>query len=149
MRLLERFGTAYRVGDLVMLAVQRELILREHAFDDLTGFVQRAQPPWYGFELDAEAVVLQLVPSGADPKHETPAAQMVQGRRHLRRDAWVAVSVAVDQCADSGAAGLLAQRAQHGPSLQARPGGVGAHDRIEMIEDPQRVVTPSVRLLPQ
>ncbi len=149
MWLLQRPRTADRVAYVVVPAPQAELVAGKHPLDDLTGLVQRPQTPSDGLEINPEAGVLQFIPSGADSQHQAPGAQMVDGGGHLCRDAWVAIGVAVDQRPDPGAAGLLAERGQRGPSLQARTGRVGAHDRVEVIKHPQRVVAPQIGLLPQ
>ena len=64
--LLYRLGITDRVDDVVVLALERGLFLGEHSLDDLTRFVERLEAAANGFEIDAEAPMLQLEPSGAE-----------------------------------------------------------------------------------
>ena len=107
MRLLQRLRQAHRVGHGVVLAVHRRLRLREHAADDLAGLVERVEAAGHGLEVDAEVLVLELEPAGADAEVEAAAADVVERRRHLRGDARVAVGVAVHQVADARPLGRL------------------------------------------
>src|SRR5437763_14936323 len=93
--------------------------------------------------------MLLLEPSAADAEIEAAAGDVIERRRHLRGDARIAVGVAVDQRSDTSAGGVLAQRAQQGPSFKARPIRIGHKYREEVVEAPQRVVAPAVGLLPQ
>src|SRR5271167_4438810 len=93
--------------------------------------------------------MFQLEPSGAEPQVEPATAHLIERRGHLRREARVAVGVAVDQRADTRTLGVLAERTQKRPAFHARAGRVGHEDRIEMIECPERVVAPAVGLAPE
>jgi hypothetical protein len=102
-----------------------------------------------GIVLKSIPKLLELEPACAETQVQTPVADVVERRRHLRRDAWVAVRVAIDHRADARAFGLLAERGKRGPSFEARAGRVGNEDWIEVIEAPQRVVAPTVGVAPQ
>src|SRR5271154_2518977 len=125
MRLLQRLGTAARVGPVVVTSVQGHFFLLEHPLDDLQRLVERLQPPGNCFEVDTETAMLELEPSRAETQVEAPVADVVECRRHFRRDAWIAVSVAIDHRADARAFGLLAERGERGPSFEAWAGRVG------------------------
>ncbi len=72
-RLLERLGITDRVYDLIVLA-RNGPVLGEHAHDDLARLLERFETPAEGFEVDPEAPMLQLVPSGAQAEIEPAAA---------------------------------------------------------------------------
>src|ERR1700680_1863899 len=74
---------------------------------------------------------------------------MVHRRGHLGGDAGIAVAVAVDQRSDARPLGLLAQCEKNRPALQTGPSRIGNEDWVEMIVDPQRVVTPLVGFAPK
>src|ERR1700687_3657085 len=148
MRLLHRFGNAECVGHRVVLAVHRRLFLREHATDDLTGLVQGFEAAGNRLEIDAEVLMFQLEPAGADAEVEAAAADVIERRRHLGEHARVAVGIAVHEMTEARAFRGLRTSAQRRPALEAWVIG-GHEDRVEMVEVPQRVVTPRVGLLPQ
>src|ERR1700689_1089394 len=132
-----------------MLALQRRFVLCEHPLDDLARLVERLEPLRDSFEIEAEAIVLELEPSGAQPEGETAAADLVERRSHLRGQGWVAIGVAIDQRADACALGVLAQRAEQRPALHTRTGWIGHEDGIEVVEVPQGAIAPSVDLFPE
>ena len=101
------------------------------------------------FEIEAEAIVLELEPSGAESQVEAAAANLIERRRHLRGQTGITIGVAIDQRTDARAVGVLAECAEQRPALHARSGRVGHEDGIEMVEGPQRVVAPRVDLLPE
>src|SRR6266446_5027821 len=74
---------------------------------------------------------------------------MVERRRHLRQHARIAIGVAIHQRTEARTLRMLAERAQHRPALEAGAVRVGYENRIEVIEDPKRVVTPLVGLCPE
>jgi hypothetical protein len=149
MGLGERFGITNRVNHLVMPAVERSLVLGEHSPDNPDGFVEGLEAAGNRFEVDPETAMLQFEPSCAKPQVQAPAADDIERRRHLRDHAWVPVSVAVDKRADSGTAGVLAKGGQQCPSFHAGSGRVRHEDRVEVVEDPERVVAPLVGVAPQ
>src|ERR1700722_15862783 len=132
-----------------MAPVQRHFFLLKHPLDNLQGFVERLQASRNRFEVDSETTMFELEPSCAETEVETAIADVIERRRHLGRDARVAISVAVHHRANSRAFRLLAECGERGPSFHARAGGVGNEDWIEVIEGPQRVVAPTVRAAPQ
>src|SRR5208282_4088477 len=71
---LNRFRIADRIDDVVMLAFQRRFFLAEHPLDDLARLVERFEALRDSFEIEAEAFVLELEPSGAQPEVEATAA---------------------------------------------------------------------------
>jgi len=148
MRLLHRGGEAHRVRHGVVLAVQRRLRLRQHAADDPERLVERSEPARHGLEVDAEAPVLELEPAGADAEVEASAAHVIERRRHLRGEARMAVRVTGHHRADAGAARRLGEGGDRRPRLEARPLRID-EDRVEVVEVPERVVTPAVGLPPQ
>src|SRR5580658_147474 len=93
--------------------------------------------------------MFELEPSGADSEIEPAAGHQVERRCHIRRDARVAVGVAVDQRADPRAPGVLAESSKGSPSLETRPARIRNEVRIEVVEGPQRVVSPLICLLPE
>src|ERR1019366_10244913 len=111
--------------------------------------VERAQPTADGFEIDAEAPMLELIPPRAQPEVQSSATRMIERGGHLRSEAWIAIGVAVDHRADARAFGVLAERAEQRPVLHAPAGGIGREDRIEMIERPNRIVAPRVDIAPE
>src|SRR5208282_4307334 len=149
MRLRQRLRIADRVDDFVMAAVETGLLLREHALDDLERFIQRLQAARNRFEIDPEAPMLQLKPSRADSEIEPPARDVVERRRHLRGDTRVAIGVAIDERSQARSLGVLAEGGKQRPPFHAGAGRVRNKDRIEMVEDPERVVAPFVGLAPQ
>src|SRR6266446_10352389 len=74
---------------------------------------------------------------------------MVERRRHLRQHARIAIGVAIHQRTEARTLRMLAERAQHRPALEAGAVRVGHENRIEVIEDPKRVVTPLVGQRPE
>ena len=147
-RLLQRLGITDGIRHAVLLALEGGFVLGEHAGDDLTCFVEPLETSAKIFEVDPEAAMLQLVPAGAQAEIEPAAACVIERGGHLRGQARVAIGVAVDERTDTGAPGVLAERAQQCPVLHAGAGGVGREDRIEMIERPERVIAPGVEFRP-
>jgi hypothetical protein len=65
-------GDVHGVADLVPLAVERGALAVEHADDDLEGLFQLLEAVGEGAELEAERLVLQLEPAGADAQLGAP-----------------------------------------------------------------------------
>ena len=87
MRFLQRLRIADRVGHIVVTSVQSCFFLLEHPLDDLQRFVERLQPSGNRLEVDSETLMLELEPSRAETEVETAVADLIERRRHLRRDA--------------------------------------------------------------
>src|SRR5271155_2486556 len=131
-----------------MLALDSGFVLSEHSLDYLARLIERPETPAESFEVDPKALMLQLIPSGSYAEIEPAAAYMVERGGHLRRQARIAIGIAVDERADAGALRMLAECAQQRPVLHAGTGRVGREDRVEMIKRPQRVVAPPVEFYP-
>src|SRR5260370_41723275 len=104
--LLDRLGITDRVDDVVVLALERGFFLGEHPLDDLTGFVERLEAAANRFEIEPEALMLQLKPSGAEPEVEPAAARVIERRSHLRGAPRITIGVASDERADTRAFGV-------------------------------------------
>jgi len=94
MWLRERLGIAYRVDHLVVTSLQRGFVLGKHALDDAQRLIERLQAAGDGFEIDPEALVLELEPAGPNAEVKPPARHIVEGRRHLRGETRIPIGVA-------------------------------------------------------
>ena len=70
----QRLRLVDRVRGLVPLAVEGGSLASEHAGDDLQGLLELLEPVGEGAELEAERVVLELEPAGADAELGAAAA---------------------------------------------------------------------------
>src|SRR5216684_1474704 len=93
--------------------------------------------------------MLSLAPSCAEAEVEPATDSVVNRRRHLCSEAGVAIRVAVDQRPKPRPLGMLSKRRQQRPTLEAWPVRIRREDWVEMIEGPQRVITPAVGLRPE
>ena len=132
-----------RGADCVVERVDRAPVIEplavEQAPHQRHGLLQAIQPlagptP----EVDAEGVVLTLEPGPADAEDRPSARHMVQGRRQLGREAWVAERVGPHHQAEPDPFGQRPEAGHQGPALQDRllP---RAEDRKEMVPRPDRV----------
>ena len=119
-RLLYGFGLEHRGVERVVLALERGRLVREQGLDQLGGLGQPLEPFLHGVERDPVLAVLVLLPAGAEPEHEPAAAQVVDGRRHLREHRRVAVGVAGDERADADARHRGREPGERGPRLGVR-----------------------------
>ena len=99
---------------LVVPALEVDASLAQERHDDLEGLLEAAHPVVEGV---AEGLVLGLVPPGAEPQHDAPAADLVEGVGHLRQQRRVAEARAGDERPEVDAAGRLRHRAEHRPHL--------------------------------
>src|SRR5262249_17853254 len=99
------FGVPHGGRDVMVPALHRGALWREHAADDRARLVERGQTARDGLEVDAEAAVLELEPAGADAEVQAPAADVVDGGRHLGGDGGMAGRVAAHPRADACARG--------------------------------------------
>ena len=73
---------------------------------------------------------------------------MIEGRRHLGDHARVPIGIAADEETDPRAPRRLGERGERRPAFQARALRID-EDRVEVVEEPERVVAPPVGLLPE
>jgi len=85
------------IGRAVVLALKGRRAPAEHGEDDLQGLFEPLEAIGEGAELDAEGVVFQREPSGADAELSPPPRDDVERREGLGQDSGVAVGVAGDQ----------------------------------------------------
>ncbi len=79
-----------------------------------------------------------LVPPGANPRVEAPMAGHIDGGRDLGVEGGVAVAVAAHHLTDVDVLGVPRQAGRNRPALEGGfHGGFG--NRVEMVEDPNRV----------
>jgi hypothetical protein len=136
------------IGDVVMPAMHRRLLLRQHPADDLQRLLERLEPSRHRLEVDAVGAVFELEPAGADAEVEAAAADVIEGARRLRGDRRMPVRVPEHEMSDAGALRRLCERGERRETFETRTLGVD-EDRIEMIERPEGVVAPGVGFLPE
>ena len=90
----------------------------EHPSNDLQSLLQFGEAFGEGAELEAEAVVLELEPAGADAELRPAARDVVERRHFLGQQGRVAVGVARDQSGEPDSLGVLGQRRQQGVALE-------------------------------
>jgi hypothetical protein len=116
----------------VPLAVERRALAAQHRDDDLQRLVEPLEPVGEGAELEAELLVLQLEPAGADAQHGPAAADHVEGGDGLGQHRRVAVGVAGDQRGQLDPGGGGGQRAERRVGLEH--GLVGGSDAGQLVE---------------
>ena len=94
-------------------------------------------------ELDPVGPVLGLHPRAADAQDRPAAADVVEGRRGLGHDPWVAERVGADEQPEAGPLGLRRPRGERRPALEDRLVGV-AEDRVEVVPRPEVVVAEAI-----
>lgn len=108
-----------RTIDLVMAALERELVGRKHAGDDLNGFLQTAYPGSGRAERDPCGNVFGLEPARSDAKVQTSKAQQIDSGSRFRNQRRVTQVVAQDKTAQSDPAGSHRQGGQRGHAFDS------------------------------
>src|SRR5205807_8219037 len=118
--------------DPVVTAVEGGRVLAEHRSADLQRLLETVQALPGRWEVEAEALVLLLVPGGTDPQDGSSPADDVEGRHHLGDERRVAVGHPGDQRAQLHRARLGRQGTEERISLEHRL--AGASQRGELPE---------------
>ena len=134
-RLLDRLRLAAGLLELVVAPVEVGELLGPEPPGDLAGLAEAPDALAGRVERDAHALVLVLVPAGADAEIEATVGDHVHRGRHVGMDRGVAVGVARDHQPEAQARRLGRQGRQQRPALEAGAIQV-ALDRREMIEEP-------------
>ena len=90
------------VVDAVVATFERRSFVAEHGPADPERLLETVHPLGDGREVDAEAVVLLLVPGGPDAEHGPPPRQDVEGGDLLGQDGGVPVGHPGDQGPEAG-----------------------------------------------
>lgn len=129
-------GGVDRVVDGVPLAVQAGALAAEHRGDDLQRLLEPLEPVGERAELEAERLVLELVPARADAELRAADRDDVEGGDDLRKQGRIAVGVAGDQRGQPHPRGPLAQRREHRVALEHRVVRRPEHRRlVEVIHE--------------
>src|SRR5438874_160329 len=93
----------------------------------------------------AVGLVLVLIPAAADTEVEAPAADDVDGRRHLGQQRRRTVGIAGHHLAQADALSLDRQRRHQRPALEGGFDGRPGHG-VEVVVDPEPVEAQALRL---
>ncbi len=116
---LDRTRLAHGVVHPVEAAVVRHPLAVEQPPDQRHRLPEPVEPlAETGAEVDPEGVVLALEPAAADAQDRAAAADVVEGRRELGRQAGVAEGVGRDEQADPRPGGHGRDRGQRRPALE-------------------------------
>src|SRR5439155_9368257 len=113
MRPLQALRRVQRTLQPKLLALERRLVLRPHAQADLKGFLKLLESLLQGWEWDAQAAALLLIPAGADAEPGPALREHVEGGHDLRQQARLPVMDAGhdrDQLRPAAEAGHEAER---------------------------------------
>src|SRR5262249_29116329 len=136
---LDRARHVQRLLDPVMLAGEARGLFGEHRPADLQGFLEAVEALARARELEAERVVLLLVPSCADPEDRPAARDDVERRGHLGEDGRVPVRHAGHERADVRSVRARRQPAEQRVPLQHRLRRAAEGRQLpEVIHDPER-----------
>ncbi len=128
------------VLDLVAGAVEARALVAEHRQDDLQRLLQLLEPVGEGAELEAERVVLELEPPGADAELGPTVRDDVERGDDLGQQRRVAVRVAGDEGAQAHVRGLPGQGAERRVALEHEGVGVAQHRQlVEVVHQQHRV----------
>ena len=133
---LDRSRHVERLLDPVVRARERRALLGEHRLDDRERFLQPIHPLADRREVVAIALVLDLVPGGAEAEDRPPAGDGVERRDLLGQQRRIAVRDARDERAQPHARGLAGEGGEHRPALEhrlVRP--ADAVDLVEVVHD--------------
>ena len=114
------FGMLRMSGHLVVAALERRPVLREHRLRDRQRLVEPVHALADRREVEPEGVVLGLEPGRTEPKIGAPAGDHVERRGRLREQGGVAVGHAGHERAEADRLRLARQRRQHRPGLEHR-----------------------------
>ena len=134
--------------DPVVAPVERRRLLGEHGPADLQRLLQSVQPLAAGREVEAQPLVLDVVPGRADAEDGPPAADDVERRHDLGQVGGVAVGDAGDHGAEPHPRGPGRQRAEQGVGVEhglARARPWGAVGRSGPSPRPSRSPSPRPR----
>ena len=102
-------GGGWLIASFTCSACRRDSVARRAASeDDLQRLLELLEPVGERLELEAERVVLELEPAGADAELRAPAGHDVERGDDLREQRRVAVRVAGDERAEADVLGLAA-----------------------------------------
>jgi hypothetical protein len=93
---LDRFRFEASLRKLVVLPLKVGEMLREEPLGDFTRFSEAADALAWRVERDTHALVLVLVPAGADAEVDSTVGDHIHRGRHVGMDRGVAVGVACD-----------------------------------------------------
>ena len=146
---LDGLGIATRVVELEVLALEvRDRLVEKHA-QDLYGFLQVVLADTDPLEGDAEALVLVLVPAGADADLATAAREMVDGADGLGEDARVAVVDADDERAHAHVLRVERDRGHRADGLEAVAVAVAVRRLLEVVRRGEPVEAVGVGEAPE
>ena len=97
---LDRLRLERRLVELVELALEAGLLVREQTLDDLARLFHAAQAPAHRVEGDPVGAMLILLPASTQSEHEPAPADVVDGGRHLGQHRGMAIGVSGDQRTD-------------------------------------------------
>jgi hypothetical protein len=120
-----------------MAPVEFEVVPGQEALDDLERLLEALDALAGGWEVEAQAAVLLLVPRRPQPEVEAALGHVVDGHHLGGQQRGVAVGHAGDQGAQADAAGDRGQGGEQRPRLQARPLAVPVQGG-EVVEHPGR-----------
>ena len=134
-----------RIVELVVPTPEGRPLLAHQQADDLDGLLEPVDPLRSRRQVDAVAAVLVLVPPGADPEDQSPAADVVDGDRLLEQDRGMPERVARHEHAQADARRLRRDRREQGPCLVAAV--LGAAIRVDqVVHEPRMVEAELLRL---
>src|SRR5262249_50949641 len=138
--LLDRARDVLCLLDPVVLAGEARSFLREHRPADLQRLFETVEALTSSRELEAEAVVLLLVPRRADAEDRPPARDDVQRRDHLRQERRVPVRHAGHERAELRAGRARRQPTQQRVALEHRLGRAPEGRQLpKVVHDPERL----------
>jgi hypothetical protein len=146
-RSLHGLRIAPRVADGVVAADQGGTLLRPQRLADAQRFLELRQTPPDRRKRITIRVVLDLVPAGSEAEDQPAAAELIDRRRHLGEQRWLAVRVAGNQRPEADSLRLPGERCEQAPALHLWLVRRSDHS-VEVIVQPDRVVTEALRLLP-
>jgi hypothetical protein len=124
-----------------MLAFEVEHLLCHQAVQDLECLVQQLEPLPIRRQVDAERLVLPLMPAGANPQLESPVRHVIERDRLFGQHRRMPERVGADHGPESDAAGHGGEPTEESPAVHDRE-ALLAPGRIEMVVEPDHIPEP-------
>src|SRR5579859_1101553 len=139
-RTLDGLWVIQRALKLIVFAIVRRLVVGPHLARNLQCLLQALEALFERWEGDAQALVLLLIPGGADAKVGAALREDIERGGGLDEEAGMAIGHAGDHGAEPDVVGDASGKRQRTPAFEHLVfGGADGTDLKEVVHDPQAI----------